>query len=62
MDKGVCYTCQTVIGANLGMTFCQILDRVLTDRPSSSLDKLEGFFVIKSKPYLSKNKEVKQHG
>jgi hypothetical protein len=27
-----------------------------------SLDKLEGFFVIKSKPYLSKNKEVKQHG
>jgi hypothetical protein len=40
--------CQTVIGVD--MTFCQILDRILTEGPSMSLNKLEKPPAIKNKP------------
>jgi hypothetical protein len=46
-----------MIGTDIA--FRQILDEILTKRSSPSLSKLEKHHVIKSKPYGSKNKEVK---
>jgi hypothetical protein len=41
--------------------FNQILDEILTNGSSTSLDKPDEPPAIKSKPYESKNKEVKLH-
>jgi hypothetical protein len=40
-------TCQIVIGANV--TFCQILDEILMEGPSSTLGRPKGLPVIKVK-------------
>jgi hypothetical protein len=50
--------CQTVIDANV--TFRQILDEILTERPSLFLSKLKGLPMIKKKKKNLKNQKIKK--